>query len=219
MSAGRSRSPSHLNTFIITTSLTLTLGPALVLSPTLGPTLVLSPTLGPTLVLYAQAVLDYSGALSALQRDAEATLEVEDASEAQLQQEQLQQQLELQPQVSTGELLGRQQQQLLQPQGRLPAKAVVLFNRGSSLHRQGQHRAAVEDLNEALSLAPLRADFYENRAPAWSRSSSLAAAELATHLTGPRHLRTRMNARRPPPLGSRAERGPLGRRSAALGPA
>ena len=191
MSAGRSRSPSHLNTFIITTSLTLTLGPALVLSPTLGP----------TLVLYAQAVLDYSGALSALQRDAEATLEVEDASEAQLQQEQLQQQLELQPQVSTGELLGRQQQQLLQPQGRLPAKAVVLFNRGSSLHRQGQHRAAVEDLNEALSLAPLRADFYENRAPAWSRSSSLAAAELATHLTGPRHLRTRMNARRPPPPG------------------
>ena len=145
------------------------------------------PSAPPSSILHAQAVLDYSGALSALQQDAEATLEVEDASEAQQQQQQLQQQLELQPHVSTGELLGRHQQQLLQqqqlqPQGRLPAKAVVLFNRGSSLHRQGQHRAAVEDLDEALSLAPLRADFYENRAPAWSRSSSLAAAELATHL-------------------------------------
>ena len=47
---------------------------------------------------------------------------------------------------------------------RLLARAVVLFNRGSSLHRQGRHRAAVDDLNEAVQLAPLRADFYDNRA-------------------------------------------------------
>ena len=170
-------------------------------------------------------MLDYSGALSALQLDAEATLEVEDASEAQQQQQQLQQQLELQPHVSTGELLGRHQQQLLQqqqlqPQGRLPAKAVVLFNRGSSLHRQGQHRAAVEDLDEALSLAPLRADFYENRAPAWSRPVVLGSGRAGHPPSGPEAPSpSRSPEGTAPPLGSRAERGPLGPRSAALGPA
>ena len=88
---------------------------------------------------------------------------MQDASEAQLQLEQLQLQLELQPATSTAELLGRHQQQQQPPQGRLPAKAVMLFNRASSLHRQGAHRAAVADLDEALALAPLRADFYQVR--------------------------------------------------------
>ena len=40
----------------------------------------------------------------------------------------------------------------------------MLFNRAASLHRQGAHSAAVADLDRALAVAPLRADFYQNRA-------------------------------------------------------
>ena len=95
---------------------------------------------------------------------------------AQLQLEQLQLQLALQPATSTAELLGRHQQLQQPPQGRLPAKAVMLFNRASSFHRQGAHRAAVADLDLALAVAPLRADFYQNRALARRKLDDFARA-------------------------------------------